>query len=135
MKKLLGVVTLSLILSINAFAGSKWGKENLQLSDQVTDVFIKYIKGNYNKQPYIFAVSHDGNSFNYYTCGSGSCSGGDEQILEECESYAGVECSLFAIRRTIKWKNGINPGKGKKSRIKSKWSDAEIRAKLTELGF
>ena len=29
----------------------------------------------------------------------------------------------------------INPGKGKASRISSKWSDAEIRAKLTELGF
>ena len=37
--------------------------------------------------------------------------------------------------RTIKWDNDINPGKGKMSRINSKWTDQEIRDKLTELGF
>ena len=42
---------------------------------------------------------------------------------------------MFASRRTIVWKNQINPGKGKISTINSKWSDTEIRAKLTELGF
>jgi hypothetical protein len=35
----------------------------------------------------------------------------------------------------VKWQNGINSGHYKKSSIKSKWSDAEIRAKLTEMGF
>ena len=61
---------------------------------------------------------------------------GSEQILEECSRYSkDIECFLFARKRTIKWKNGINPAKGKASTIKSKWSDTEIKAKLTELGF
>ena len=106
------------------------------LSDFIVNKFIQYVKGNYSKTPHLFAVSNDGNYYNYYTCGSGRCSGGDEQILEECQRFANdTECSLFASRRTIKWKNDINPGKGKVSTIKSKWSDDEIRAKLIELGF
>ena len=52
-----------------------------------------------------------------------------------CEEQTGLECGLFARRYTILWKNGINPGKGKESTFKSKWSDDQIRAKLTELGF
>ena len=39
--------------------------------------------------------------------------------------------SLFASSRTIKWDNGIS----KNTKIKRKWSDTEIIAKLTELGF
>ena len=38
---------------------------------------------------------------------------------------------MFAHNRTIKWNNGIN----KRTKINSKWSDSEVRAKLTELGF
>ena len=45
------------------------------------------------------------------------------------------KCKQFAFKRTIRWKNGINPAKGKASTINSKWSDAEIYEKLTELGF
>ena len=136
MKKILGIIVLALLLSENAHSGSKWGKGDLQLSDFIVNKFIQYVKGNYSKTPHLFAVSNDGNYYNYYTCGSGRCSGGDEQILEECQRFANdTECSLFASRRTIKWKNDINPGKGKVSTIKSKWSDDEIRAKLTELGF
>ena len=41
----------------------------------------------------------------------------------------------FARKRTIKWKNGINPGKGKMSRIDSKLDLEGLKAKLTELGF
>ena len=44
-------------------------------------------------------------------------------------------CKIFAKRRTIKWKNGINPGKGKMSRINSKLDLNGLKAKLTELGF
>ena len=118
-------------------AGSKWGKQELQLSDFVVDKFIEYVKGSTSKSPYLFAVSIDGWGYNYYYCPQGSgCEGGGGQILEECSRYSkDVECFLFARKRTIKWKNGINPGKGKASKIKSKWSDTEIKAKLTELGF
>ena len=123
--------------NVNSYAGSKWGKGELKLDDYVVDKFIEYVKGNASKSPYLFAVSIDGWGYNYYYCSSGSnCQGGDEQILQECARYSkDVECFLFARKRTIKWKNGINPGKGKASKISRKWSDAEIRNKLTELGF
>ena len=61
--------------------------------------------------------------------------GWDNAKLRECEVAAGIECKTFARQRTIKWKNGINPGKGKASRVKSKWTRDELVAKLTELGF
>ena len=44
------------------------------------------------------------------------------------------KCNIFAKGRTIKWRNGINKG-NKESRFKSKWSETQIKAKLTELGF
>ena len=130
-------MVLGLLLNGNANASSKWGKGELKLDDYVVKKFIEYIKGNVTKTPYLFAVSKDGWGYQYYYCASGGgCAGGDEQILEECRRYSkDVECFLFARKRTIKWKNGINPGKGKVSKISSKWSDAEIRNKLTELGF
>jgi hypothetical protein len=136
------IKTLSLILIItltfgNSHAGSKWGKGELKLDDYVVEKFIEYIKGNVSRTPYLFAVSKDGWGYNYYYCASGAgCQGGDELILDECSKYSkGVECFLFARKRTIRWKNGINPGKGKVSKISSKLSDAEIRKRLTELGF
>ncbi len=138
MKKLLAIVVLGLLLSGNAYAAKKWGKGELKLSPLVTEKFIEYIKGNQSKAPYLFSVSIDGSEYQYYYCGAGlnNCRGGDEHILEQCEKYSkGVKCFLFARNRTIKWKNGINPGKGKASTINSKWSDEEIIAKLTELGF
>ncbi len=137
MKKLLVIVVLCLLLNGNAHAATKWGKGELKLDNYVVEKFIEYIKGNVTKTPYLFAVSKDGWGYQYYYCGSGGgCAGGGESILQECAKYSkGVECSLFARKRTIKWKNGINPGKGKVSKISSKWSDAEIRNKLTELGF
>ena len=135
--KVLGLILLIILFSGNTQAGSKWGKGELILSDFVIENFIEYLRGNVSKSPYLFAVSIDGQDYQYYYCSAGTaCEGGDGQILEECSRYAGdVECSLFARRRTIKWKNGINPAKGKASKIKSKWSDEEIRARLTELGF
>ena len=45
------------------------------------------------------------------------------------------ECKVFAQRRTIVWKNGTNPGRGKISKAKSKWNEKQLRDKLKELGF
>jgi len=42
----------------------------------------------------------------------------------------GQECKRFAIKRSIKCENDINSGKGKISKINSKWSDQEIKAHL-----
>ena len=137
MKKLFLILLSFILIDGNSLAGSKWGRGELKLDDFVVDKFIEYIKGGHTQTPYLFAVSKDGWGYNYYYCGSGmQCQGGAEQILEECSRYSkGVECFLFARKRTIKWNNGINPGKGKASKISSKLSDSEIRAKLTELGF
>jgi len=137
--KILAIASLIILLSGNTHAASKWGKGELKLDDYVVEKFIEYIKGSTtSKAPYLFAVSIDGWGYNYYYCPAGmnNCKGGDAQILEECSKYSkGVECKLFARNRTIKWKNGINTGKGKNSKINSKWSESEIRAKLSELGF
>ena len=136
--KILLILSVILLFGSNSNAGAKWGKGELKLNDFVVEKFIEYIKGKSSKSPYLFAVSVDGWGYNYYYCPAGmnNCEGGDEQILQECTRYSkDVECKLFARNRTIKWKNGINPGKGKASKISSKWSDQEIIAKLTELGF
>jgi len=135
--KILTFFLLTLFLSSNVQAASKWGQGDLKLDDFVAEKFIEYIKGNTSSSPYKFAVSIDGLGYQYYYCETGSsCQGGDSLILEECSKNSnGAECFIFASRRTIKWKNGINPGKGNTSKISRKWSNDEIMAKLTELGF
>ena len=42
---------------------------------------------------------------------------------------------MIINEKYIKWNNGVNPGKGKISQIKNKWSDQEIRSHLKKLGF
>jgi hypothetical protein len=134
MKKILGVVVLGLLLSTSAFSASKAGKGELTLTENTVNTFIQYIKGKGRKNPAWFYVTLDGTNYMYWFCASGNCAMRSD-ASSNCEIRTGQECKLFATRRTIKWKNDINPGKGKASTIKSKWSEAEIRAKLTELGF
>ena len=137
MKKILGIVVLSLLFFGNiSKAGSKWGEGELQLTRGVVDYFIQFVRGKGNKSPADFYVTLDGTDAMYWYCSAGSCSEGSAaQDIRTCESKTGKKCKKFAYRRTIKWKNGINPAKHKASTINSKWSDAEIYAKLTELGF
>ena len=135
MKKLLGILILGLFLNTNAFA--KYGKGELKLDPWAVDYFIKYIRGKGFKAPELFIISKDSLWATFYYCpdGAGNCSGSDMEGIKICERKTDTECGLFARGRSIRWKNGINPGKGKASRINSKWSDSEIKAKLTELGF
>ncbi|MDB4217292.1 hypothetical protein N9780_03075 [Candidatus Pelagibacter sp.] len=137
MRKFFVILFLGFLLTSNTQASSKWGKGELKLRDYVVEQFIKYLRGNSTRAPDLFAVSVDGRGYIYSYCSAAAaCRGGTEQILKRCSSRSnGEECYLFAKRRTIKWKNGINPGKGKASKISGKWSDTEIRARLTELGF
>jgi len=80
-------------------------------------------------------VTLDGRDSYFWYCGHGTCvPGGDAGDIKKCEQYYDKECKVFAKGRYIKWKNGINKG-GKQGKINSRWSDSEIRAKLTELGF
>ena len=79
--------------------------------------------------PGTFVVTTDGEGAYYWYCsdGVGNCQPGSFKQKElKCAQYWQKECKAFAFQRTIKWKNGINPGKGKESRIKTKWSDKEI---------
>ena len=107
------------------------------MSSGAVNVFIEYIHGEKQRQPSGFILSSDGYWANYHYCPKGvSCrSSVFSKSISLCEEQTGLECGLFARRYTILWKNGINPGKGKVSTFKSKWSDDQIRAKLTELGF
>ena len=136
MKKLLGILVLGLLLiSSSANAGSI-GSGELKLSDTSVHWFIKYLKGGWGKKPLSFLVTIDGASPYFWYCPEANCvPGNSASEIKICEQYHnGQECKIFARRRTVKWKNGINKG-NKESRFNSKWSDAEIRAKLTELGF
>jgi len=139
MRKILSTIILSLLLSTGSFAGTKKGKGEVTINDSTVDYFIKYIKGTSGRggSPAAFILSSDGYWSTYYYCSttSGCQSSNYNSKIRECEEKTGVDCGLFARKRTIVWKNDINPGKGKASKFSSKWSDAEIRAKLTELGF
>ena len=142
MKKLLGIVVLSLILFVNQTNKSfamEYGYGELKLSNKVVNAFIKFIKGNRKNSPYLFSVAIDGLEYQYWICSEGlnRCRGGNHRIInKDCLKYSkkhgsGAKCSIFAHNRTVKWDNGIN----NKTKFKSKWTGAEIIAKLTELGF
>ena len=137
MKKILWIVVLGLVWCNTSNAG-KYGEGELQLTKNVVDYFIKFIRGKGSKYPSDFYVTLDGTNATYWYCSAGpsNCTEGSAtEDIKHCKRQTGKECKKFAFKRTIKWKNGINPGKGKASRINSKWSDSEIYAKLTELGF
>ena len=115
-----------------------YGEGNLQLAENMVNYFIKYIRGRgAEKNPSDFYITLDGTSGTYWTCYSTSmCQPGSaKEDIKDCERKTGKKCKKFARQRTIKWKNGINPGKGKASKISSKLSDEEIRDKLNKLGF
>ena len=117
----------------------EYGYGELKLSNKVVDAFIEFIKGKNANSPYLFSVAIDGLEYQYWICPGGlnNCRGGSHKIVnKDCEKYSresgsGAKCAVFAHNRTIRWDNQIN----KKAKINSKWSDEEIRAKLTELGF
>ena len=137
MKKFFIILILSLLLTSTSFAGVKKGKGDVILDEYSLNHFIKYIRGKKNQYPIGFILSSDGSWSTYWFCPERDACGGMnyDPTIKECEDSTGVECGLFARRYTILWKNGINPGKGRESQIKKKWSDEEIIAKLTELGF
>lgn len=136
MKRFFKIIILSLFLTGNSNAGDI-GTGEFKMEDWVVDYFQKYIKIRGGQSPETFVVAVDGSYATYWYCPTGNCrAGGDNAKLRKCEvSSGGIPCKTFARGRTIKWKNGINPGKGKASRIKSKWSKEELVTKLTELGF
>ena len=136
MKKILGIVVLTFLIFSNNVNAQRWGEGELQLTKSMADYFIKFIRGKGNNKPADFYVTLDGTDGTSWTCSHAQCIEGDPiQDIYDCERKTGKKCKKFALKRTVQWKNGINPAKGKASTFSSKWSDAEMYAKLTELGF
>ena len=137
MKKFLAALVLGSMLVSTPVNSGPIGTGELTLSPNIVNVWKQYIKGGLNREnPMVFLVTTDGNGASYWYCEYSQCAPGNSAIeIQACERhYNGKECKIFARRRTIKWKNNINKG-NKKSRFNSKMSDAEVKAKLTELGF
>ena len=135
MKKFIGILVLGLLVISSPVNAGTTGKGELKISESVFNAFLKYLRGGTSKMPDKFLVTLDGKGSYYWYCGHGTCvAGGDSGDIKTCELHWDKDCKVFAKRRIIKWKNGINKG-GKQGKINSKWSDSEIRAKLTELGF
>ena len=137
MKKfLIGLILFfNLGLFFNAHASIN-GEGNLQLSYSQVEYFKEYIKGK-NGNPAVFLVAEDGSYAIYWTCPKGQqCATGNiKSVVKDCTNRANVQCKVFARKRYVKWKNEINPGKGKISKISSKLTMSELLSKLTELGF
>tara|TARA_B110000259_G_scaffold143959_1_gene162120 strand:- start:139 stop:561 length:423 start_codon:yes stop_codon:yes gene_type:complete len=125
-----------LFFSNNSYA-ARYGTGELKLSDRVVSYFIQYIRGKQFKYPATFLVTIDGSdAVSWYCSEMTNCSSGSiSQDLATCLRVTGKECGQFARQRYIKWNNGVNPGKGKISQIKNKWSDQEIKSHLKKLGF
>ena len=148
MKKFL-IAILFLALSINLLkaAGKYQGVGELKLDDPDVKWFLQYLKAPAGQSPMLFWVlSENGKAIwsAYWYCPEGNCQvssfKNNARICKEgaekyYKKFITEECKIFARRRTIIWKNGINLGKGKASQAKSKFSEEDLRAKLTELGF
>mgnify|MGYP006157092877 FL=1 len=136
MKKLLTVVVLSLLIFMPSSFSKTIGEGNLKLNDEMIRYFQQYLLGKGNQRPMVFTIAVDGSYGTYWYCPVGQC-GGDNpsQFNRICERDGGVECKIFAKGRYIKWKNGINKGKGKSSKVSGRVSFDELKSRLTELGF
>ena len=135
MKKLLFSIFLVLIWC-NIANAKTFGEGELQLTDRSVKDFIRYIRGKGNKTPLNFYVTLNGAYATYWYCGSSNCSFQNVGAeIDACEKSSSRTCERFARGKYVKWKNGINPGKGKASKFSSKMTDTQIRKKLNELGF
>jgi len=142
MKKLLGIIVLGLLFGGNAYSKSYTGEGEVKLSNQVISNFQNYIKlkkvEGIRADPGIFMITLDGSKSYYYYCGhnlEGGCmnNAGHAEVTA-CKKYTKKECKIFARKRRVIWKNGINDGKSK-SQFKSKMSYSEMKDKLASLGF
>tara|TARA_B100001093_G_scaffold276352_1_gene264113 strand:+ start:515 stop:1405 length:891 start_codon:yes stop_codon:yes gene_type:complete len=125
MKKFLGIIVLSLLLSTNAF--SKSGKGNVTLSKKAMETFLDYLYGgakNLNPstggstnnkgqktQPLLFTLSETGDAYQYYYCSFLTCTEPNKyKAILGCQKYSnGTSCFTFAVKKKIVWKNNQNP--------------------------
>ena len=146
MKKILGIVVLGLMLSVNAYA--KQGSGELKLSKQTMTQFLMYLYGasnpkyaegaNKRNHPMLMVISKNGRYSYYFYCPYvQGCEAGNYayQAIKACEKISnGSPCFLFAKKRKIVWDNGV---KSKKRTIKQKLlkEPYEIAKIVQELGF
>ena len=134
MKKFLGILFLNLILLTSPTKAGPIGEGDLTLKPFIVDWFIQYIRGG-KKNPAVFFITNNGESTWYLYCAHSECRSDTTEDVKFCERRTNQNCKIFAKGRYVKWKNGINTGKGKESKFSSKMSEEEVRAKLTKLGF
>ena len=133
LKKLIAILFLNILFVSNVNAG--YGSGELKLSENAIYEFQRYIQGKLGK-PERFFISTDGKTTHWWYCPYSQCTPmGDTQEAKKCSRRAGgVECKTFAVRRSIKWDNGVDK-KALKIKFKSKDSIQEIKDKLTALNF
>jgi len=142
-----GVIFFILFSNISIAANKFEGQGELKLDDIDVKIFLEYMSPPAGQSPMVFLVLQEkGKAIwsTYWYCPAGACqtlskSNASKMCVEAAEKYYKktilADCLIFAKRRTIVWKNGINKGKGKESKVNSKWDEKKVRAKLTELGF
>ena len=132
-KKYIPSLILFLILSFsNAYAG--YGKGKLIITENGVQGFYEYLQGR-KGTPIRAVVSSDGNRFFWRYCAYAQCAPeGDTGAVKYCERKQDLPCATFAVGRSVKWKNGINPG-GKAAAFKKSMTIDEVRDKLAALGF
>ena len=140
MIRLLILSLIAILITLKSYAATD-GRGELQLSESAVNSFISYLKGNTSKsksssnKPLVFWITVDGNSAYWWYCAHSRCSPGNASIERKaCEESTGRDCKRFAMRRSIRWDNGINR-KGNWSKFNSKMSEFEIKEKLTLIGF
>ena len=121
MKKILGIIVLSLLLCFPIQA--KEGSGDLKFTSQSFNNFMKYLRGEGNDiggvmmssgMPIGFAINQKGNSTYYYYCpkkfGDNCMPGGSIKAQSACtiqsKKNGQGRCFVFAKGRTIIW-NGI----------------------------
>jgi hypothetical protein len=133
MKKLL--LTILIIFPSYLFAG--YGSGELKITESGVNGFYEYLQGKKGK-PMRAVINSDGSKFYWMFCPASHANrcqaGGDKQVVQYCESKQSLPCATFAVRRSVKWKNGINPG-GKMAVFKKSMTLEEVREKLVILGF
>ena len=134
MKKLLGILVLGLLVISSPAKAGPIGEGDLTLKPFIVNHFIQYIRGG-QKKPAVFFITNNGENAFYLYCSHNECRSDPIEDIKFCERRTNQKCNIFAKRRYVKWKNGINTGKGKESKFSSKMSKEEVRAKLTKLGF
>ena len=150
MKKLLSILVLSLLFSGSASA--KIGKGEIQLSEKVTNDFIKFLRNEYANY---FMVTPDGNNSLYTICGAEFCKGGMGKALKWCKEDYSQKCLIFAQRKKqtkiIRWNKAeysfpkddwdynvmvnVEYLKSNNKGIKQNISDDQIKGVLNNLGF